>query len=294
MQAHAGGASFEKTLTLGRQHYFVSRTETRRLLREFGRDDDLSQAGFPDEYPHYAEPFWNLLGVSHIDSMDASGFEGATIVHDLNTPLSSEYSGKYDAVCDVGTLEHVFNVPVAFGNCMRAVRKGGRFYAFTPANNYFGHGFYQFSAEFFFSVFSEVNGYRVDRVVACEYGMRRRWFSVSNPAEIQSRVALINRHPVLLFIEATRIDEIEPFSSTPQQSDYMEMWGSGNMDGAGPRVTGSIAGVKRFLLDKMPLFARSLEAVKTSWFDSRFSFGNRKLYSPVQKNSQSAQPRKPR
>ena len=48
--------------------------------------------------------------------MDASAFEGANFVHDLNNPIPEELHCKYDAVVDGGTLEHVFNVPVAFAN----------------------------------------------------------------------------------------------------------------------------------------------------------------------------------
>lgn len=52
---------------------------------------------------------------------------------------------------DGGALEHTFNVPVALTSYMEMVRVGGRLILVSPANDHFGHGFYQFSAELFYS-----------------------------------------------------------------------------------------------------------------------------------------------
>ena len=37
------------------------------------------------------------------------------------------------------------------------------FVRITPANNFFGHGFYQFTPELFFRIFSAANGFEVER-----------------------------------------------------------------------------------------------------------------------------------
>ena len=86
--------------------------------------------------------------------MDASSFEGATVVHDLNLPITEALKGRFDVVCDAGTIEHVMNFPTAIRNCMEMVRVGGHLILGTPANNFFGHGFYQFSPELWFRLFS--------------------------------------------------------------------------------------------------------------------------------------------
>jgi 2-polyprenyl-3-methyl-5-hydroxy-6-metoxy-1,4-benzoquinol methylase len=57
-------------------------------------------------------------------------------------------------VFDGGTLEHIFDYPTAIKNCMKMVKPGGHLLLTTPANNWFGHGFYQFSPELFYSFVS--------------------------------------------------------------------------------------------------------------------------------------------
>jgi len=69
-------------------------------------------------------------------------------------------------VIDGGTLEHVFNFPVAIKNAMQMVRAGGRLSLSPPANNYFGHGFYQFSPELFYRVLSAEKRVPLERMIA--------------------------------------------------------------------------------------------------------------------------------
>ena len=66
---------------------------------------------------------------------------------------------KYTLVIDGGCLEHIFNFPVAIKNCMEMLQEGGHFIGITPANNLMGHGFYQFSPELYFRIFSKENGF---------------------------------------------------------------------------------------------------------------------------------------
>jgi hypothetical protein len=108
LEARQGGASFRSCLTLGRQHYFPGDTETRALLSQFGLDPRHSPKLFTGERPRYSEPFWEAIGVERLETMDASGFEGATLVHDLNRPVPPHLVEQFDAVCDAGTLERIF------------------------------------------------------------------------------------------------------------------------------------------------------------------------------------------
>lgn len=294
--AKQNGVDFGNILTLGRQHYFACRSETNALLSEIGKLDEYEKAGFPDEYPHYAEPFWRLLGATNIDSMDASDFEGASLVHDLNVPVPSKLKSRYDAICDVGTLEHVFNFPVAIRSCMEMVKVGGRFFSFTPSNNYCGHGFYQFSPELFYQLFSEENGFEIERMIAVEYGPGRLWRDVSKPADIKSRVNVINRYPVLLFVQAKKVEEKNYDNLCPQQSDYQSLWdeskdqagSSGEMTSSRHQssalVPSAKGNLKSFMLRNFPKLSRSLESVFTAYFDKNFSFKNKLMYKRNSKN----------
>jgi len=277
--------SFERCATLGRQHCFVSNSETRSLLREFGLSPYGFPKLFPSVYPGYTEPFWGMLGAKNLATIDASDFEGATHVHDMNQPIPTEWKEGFDVVCDVGTLEHVFNFPTAIRNCMEMVKHGGAFFAQTPANNYLGHGFYQFSPELFFRVLSPQNGFKVEHCVAVEQGPRRRWFSVSDPELARARVTLINTFPVILFVWAKRV-EIKPlFQMTPQQSDYAAAWAQsaatakqGTSSKAQP-----LERLKHIMLDSTPRLARVLDSLRFSRFNRKFSFRNKASFTRTSK-----------
>src|SRR5688572_10073125 len=87
LSARERGASFEKTLTIGRQNVFIHRAEARLLPVA------------PPPFGSYGDDFLSaLLGIRDLQSVDASGFEGATLIHDLNRPLAIEQ--EFDAVID--------------------------------------------------------------------------------------------------------------------------------------------------------------------------------------------------
>ena len=84
-------------------------------------------------------------------------YESAKHLHDMNEGIPGDFKEKYTAVLDAGSLEHIFNFPVAIKNRMDMVNVSGHYLAITPANNFCGHGFYQFSPELYFSVLTREN-----------------------------------------------------------------------------------------------------------------------------------------
>ncbi len=111
-------------------------------------------------YERYAESLFKFLSYTTVDSMDASAYEGATRIHDLNRPLPLN-SKKYDFVFDGGTIEHVFNVGQVVENIVNLVEVGGIFLSVTMNNNFSGHGMYQFSPEFFLSTMKPQYGMKI-------------------------------------------------------------------------------------------------------------------------------------
>ena len=102
-------------LMLGRQWIRLSRAQatelqTRHALPLFDLCDDEGRDA------HYGEPFLQRLGFTLTDSLDADAYQGAGLIHDLNTPLPPDWHGRYDWVFDGGTLEHVFDLPQASKN----------------------------------------------------------------------------------------------------------------------------------------------------------------------------------
>jgi hypothetical protein len=213
MAAQRGGTDFSKTLTLGRQQMMMSPWQAQRI--------GLA----PDVATGFADSFFAGLGAQTVDSLDASDFEGASMVHDLNQPIGTDQMGRYSVVVDGGTLEHIFDIPTALRSVLSMVAENGHFLSISPVNNEAGHGFYQFSPELWFRVLSSSNGYRVKRILIREMHPRGRWYEVTDPAKVGSREQFRSRYPTYMFIDSVRESVSTPvLRDAPQQSDYAMRW----------------------------------------------------------------------
>ncbi|MFA6341136.1 MAG: methyltransferase domain-containing protein [Candidatus Paceibacterota bacterium] len=218
--ARSRGVKFDHTATIGRHAILVRKNVIRRLLKRYS----ISESELDDIVREdFAEPIFKFLGAKKIDSFDFSDYEKATFLQDMNKPIEDARKNSYDLVFDGGTLEHVFNFPVAIKNCMEMVRPGGYFLSVTMANNFNGHGFYQFSPELFFRVFSPENGYDID-TVAISVG--KTWYRVKDPAKVKGRVEFRNNAGTYLIVLAKRTSVKNIFETPPFQSDYVEQWDS--------------------------------------------------------------------
>lgn len=225
MGAHRSGVSFTRTATLGRQELFISASHLRKILHGFGfPSSDAEARRLAPESGGFAEPLLRWLGGEDIISIDASWYEGASVVHDMNLPIPETLRGAFSLVIDGGTLEHVFNYPVAIKNCMEMLQVGGHLLLMTPANNFMGHGFYQFSPELFFRIFSDQNGFEINRVIFTETVPAAQWYKVVDPARAGRRVEMINTRPAYLLIQARKLRQVPVLASAPQQSDYTVLW----------------------------------------------------------------------
>jgi SAM-dependent methyltransferase len=268
-EAAAGGVSFNRTLTVGRQALFVGPARLWPMLERHGVRPGVSKSEFRRElgWEPWSDPYFKLLGASEVDAIDASGYEGASIVHDLNEPVPAELHERFDVVCDCGSLEHIFNVPVALRSYMEMVRVGGRLILMLPANNLFGHGLYQFSAELFYSALSEPNGYTVERMLICNedadtwhlfrsfgqvslvHGPR---YEVADPRAVRQRVTLVDDKPGTLMVQARRIARRAIFETPPEQSDYLTMWDAHEAASTEPESSGALSARER-LSSRLPV-----------------------------------------
>jgi hypothetical protein len=211
-------------MMVGRQELHVDVSALERLLREHGRDGSDAGSIF-DVASGYAEPFFELIGASEIQSIDASDFEGATVIHDLNLPIPQSLEEQFTVVLDSGTLEHVFNPTMAMRNYMTMASSGGHVLLITPTNNLMGHGFYQFSPDLFYRVFSSENGFEMQRTIVFENYPGARWYQVADPTKVRRRVELRNSWETYIAIQARRTHIAELFRDPPKQSDYAARWG---------------------------------------------------------------------
>jgi hypothetical protein len=183
----------------------------------------------------FAEPLFEALGAREVSSLDASDYEGASIVHDLNKPLPKALANRFSLVFDGGSLEHVFNIPQAFKNCMEMVCIEGHFIQVSPANNYTGHGFWQFCPELMYRIFSPKNGFDIKTILIHEHTMQTTakgypsasfgtWYKAGDPASHRNRIGLMNDKRTFVCTIARRVNYVSIFTRFPQQSDYVRAW----------------------------------------------------------------------
>ena len=275
--ARKRGLVLGDTITLGRLELMAYPAKIHQVLTRAGVPADLFAPDAPQT--GFAEPVFKALGARSVTSLDFSDYEGAGVVHDLNQPVGEDLKQKYDTVYDGGTLEHVFNFPVALRNCMEMVRPDGRLFIHTTANNWCGHGFYQFSPELFYNVLSEDNGFEVERMILHMVGPYNRWYEVANPQQIRSRVELFNCAPLLLMVQARRKKVVPLFTKTPLQSDYVPQW-EDKKSGAHTSATAPLSALAR----RLPGVARLQRVVQSGWrMWHGNSLRNRVKFKPVSK-----------
>jgi len=303
IEARQNGARFDETLTLGRQHMTLSPERAVSLLQDYNlwpppNGEERFQAELKKAQWRF-DVFARAIGAKNVSSMDVSDYEEATIVHDLNFPVGPELHERFDVVIDGGTLEHVFNVPVAMANCMKITKTGGHLIVITNINNLVGHGFYQFSPELFYRMFSRENGFEVARMVALvdtfgrssllgvkyDFPIQGPWYDVHDPDKIRKRNILITRNPVVLLVLAKKISNEALFKVPPRQSEYgaddQSVLNPSNQNSLGRKV---IAGLQRhfpesFWREWLPRMAAFVDPARAWRHHRKNSFANRDFYS---------------
>lgn len=249
--ARSAGVSFATSATLGRQAVIFPRAS---LLAAY------ATAGCsPSSPPARVQYGWvdgvlRDFGATELVSIDASRYEGASRVHDMNEELPDDLVDRFSFVLDAGTLEHIFDFPTAIRNCMRMVQEGGHLMIVTPTNNEAGHGLYQFSPELFYRVLTPAYGFQVEQMLIRDKGPRRtHWYEVSDPDVVGSRAQYRSRSVTYLYIRARRIGPVPVFSPPPQQSDYAAHW---QQRGQPPAERTSVASVVRRVGRRAPWLKR--------------------------------------
>lgn len=148
--------NLNEAIILGRQRNYIGTRLRKRLIRELR----LPRTSIPLD-SSYADEFLEVLGFKSPKFLDLSGYEGASVLHDLNTPIPSELRSNYSTVIDIGTSEHIFNISQSIQNLKDLCKTNGYVLIVSPANNWLGHGFFQFSPELFFVLLIENLGLKL-------------------------------------------------------------------------------------------------------------------------------------
>jgi len=165
----------KRCLMLGRQQIFQTTHSINRILDKYG----FKKLTHRYKKNEFIEQLLQDLGFEEVDSLDYSKFEGATILHDMNKPIQLEK--RYDFIIDCGTTEHIFHVPQVFETIQTLLEVGGVFCSVVPNNNMSGHGMYQFSPEFFLSIFTEKYGMELKELyIAVNPSPKDMWIDVNH------------------------------------------------------------------------------------------------------------------
>jgi SAM-dependent methyltransferase len=172
----------------------------------------------------YAEQLLLDRGATVVESVDVSDHEGATHIHDLSEPIrgTTLEGRRYDAIVDVGTLEHVFDVAQALENVDALLAPGGVFIAHQPLN-LVGHGFWSISPELLYR-WSLSLGYQSQRCVAYRLGPLSRWREVVLNERTRCEFFLFT--PAMYLFKATKpsADRRAPIQAGPSLSPPIKHW----------------------------------------------------------------------
>lgn len=217
----------KRVLMLGRQRVQIKerlKPAIDRVLAETRYDLTLADITQSDGY---SETFFKSLGAETVDSLDISDFEGATIVHDLNSPLPQNLSEGYDLIFDGGTTEHIFDVATCMDNLNFLVAPDGVISACSPGNNWFAHGFYQFGPELVYGYWKHGCGFDVLDCVMLPEMPRDKELKIPDPAIKGTRPRMRGKIPnqrVYLYYEVRKGTHAHRWERA-LQTDYVRKWG---------------------------------------------------------------------
>jgi hypothetical protein len=98
-------------------------------------------------------------------------------------------------------------------------------------------------------------------------------YQVVDPDHIRQRVGLLNKKPVIMMVEATKIREAQMFATPPLQSDYLAMWNGGEEERATPSWRHRVKQATRAL----PIAVRA--PIQGYRQKQAFSLGNKGFYT---------------
>jgi hypothetical protein len=153
--------NYNNILTLGRQGLDINLDIANHIAKQY---NIYFQSNYPfvpwEEFsPNkaFCERMLTSFGFKNVDSIDFSDYEKASIIHDLNKPIPTDLK-KYDYILDGGTVEHIFNAPQVYENIFNLLEVNGIYVSIACNNNYSGHGFYQYSPDFYASIMQNKYG----------------------------------------------------------------------------------------------------------------------------------------
>lgn len=199
---------FGETLSLGRLNNLINNDEFKTLKISTSNDEYADEILFEN------------FNIKSLNSLDFSKFENADIIYDLNEPIE-KLDKQFDTILDFGTSEHVFNISQCLKNISDLCKISGHIIHCLPANNNCGHGFWQFSPELFFNIYSKKNGFEDTEIFLINLFDKKNWYKI-NKQELGERLELNSSEPLYILVKTKKIGP-NHFKNI-NQSDYEYQW----------------------------------------------------------------------
>ena len=260
----------KQTIILGRQHNYVSPILRRKIRNTLGISKSSVNLSLK-----YSDDFLSALGMENLQILDLSEYEGATILHDLNLPISPELQNKFLTVIDIGTSEHIYNITQALQNLKDLCALNGHLLMVSPANSWLGHGFYQFSPELFFRTFDYNSGFEILNLFLIKHRITGdAWYELTDPKSKGRRGTILTKNRCTIAVLAHKVS-IEKQQVLPQQSDYEPAWVGQTVSKYGSYYLAMPWLLRRVIeitiLKVKNRYENRLSSVKFSWSDDKLT-----------------------
>lgn len=194
IREHCYRAIGRSVVQIGRQTIELTSPQMEELFARYklplnGRENDIEidrkttqvrQSGVPFVSDH---AFFRALGAAEVHAVDHSDFEGADIIHDMNSPLDPSLEAIADLVLDGSTLDNVHDPAAALMNYNRMLRPGGRVVSVNAAKPDVQGAYTGMSPEWFLDYYA-ANEYADCRVYAQLNFPATRWNYPSGPVAL--------------------------------------------------------------------------------------------------------------
>lgn len=142
------------------------------------------------------------FGVREAVTIDLFG--DPDVVIDLSVPLDEDYRSRFDAVLEIGTIEHIIDPLQALKNIDAMLRKGGTVVHLSPIKERPNHGYYSLSPQLLHDFYLSDGGYELLR---CEIlSFFRGYDSFLSPMIVRDFVMAdeLANHRTLGYVRAIR------------------------------------------------------------------------------------------
>ena len=272
-------------ITFGQQKVYAPLEDVRRIfaqhsvqLHDLPADFDASTKIPGDDPSHTnAHAVLKMLGADNVYVADVSDYENPDFVLDLNEPVGAKYENRFDVIFDIGTLEHVFDVPTALESIVRMLKPGGCVILGYPVSNFIDHGFYSFSPTLLFDFFA-ANGFGDFSCYFTEGSCHNLYLKskVYKYIGVEGQFPLISPHPVDMLFWA-RLGEKPAKITKPMQSLFVQCWKKSQERRSGqiaPRWSSGLKSLIRCAVELIPARIRP-EIIDSTLFGRGTRFNKR-------------------